>query len=128
MNIISKIQKEFSGQKALRDGWLLGLFAMLALANGFLIIWSITHIHSADIDVPIRFTSLANFDQLGRWYQLYEIAGISLIVAAINSFFAVLLQGKNRILSIFLLIAAIMVAILSIAIIFGFSAIHYGTS
>ena len=128
MNITQKIQKELQGQKALKDGWLVGLFLLLAAANAFLIVWSITHVHQVDIDVPIRFTSLANFDQLGKWYQLYEIPAISLCIAIMNSFFAFVLHGKNRILSIFLLITAIMVSILAIAILLGFTAIRYGAN
>lgn len=93
----------------------------------FLVIWSLTHIHVTDIDVPIRFTSLTNFDELGKWYQLYEIPAIAIIVSIINVFFATLLHKKNRIISIFLIITALMVVILAIAILLGFTAIKYGS-
>ena len=126
MNLFQKISKEFKGQKFFRDSWLLALLVPLILGLIFLIIWSLTHIHATDIDVPVRFTSLTNFDELGRWYQLYEITIIAVIVSLINIFFAFLLHKKNRILSIFLLVVAIMVVILAIAILLGFTAIKYG--
>ena len=127
MNFIQKISKELKSQKFFRDSWLLGLVIPLVAGLVFLIFWSVTHIHATDIEVPIRFTSLTNFDELGRWYQLYEIPAIAAIVSIINVFFAVLLHKKNRILSIFLLITALMVVVLAIAILLGFTAIKYGS-
>lgn len=126
MNFFKKIKKELKDQKFFRDSWLLSLVVPLLIGLVFLIIWSATHIHATDIDVPIRFTSLTNFDELGRWYQLYEITTIATIVSVVNLFFAVLLHKKNRILSVFLLIVALMVVTLAIAILLGFTAIKYG--
>lgn len=126
MNFFKKLNKELKDQKLFRDNWFLVLLFILASGLVFLVIWSVTHIHATDIDVPIRFTSLTNFDELGRWYQLYEIPAIAIIVSIINVFFATLLHKKNRIISIFLVITAIMVVVLAIAILLGFTAIKYG--
>lgn len=126
MNFFKKLNKELKDQKLFRDNWFLVLLFILASGLVFLVIWSVTHIHATDIDVPIRFTSLTNFDELGKWYQLYEIPAIAIIVSIINVFFATLLHKKNRIISIFLVITAIMVVVLAIAILLGFTAIKYG--
>lgn len=111
-----------------KDGWLIGIVVLIIAGNAFLIIWSITHIYKVNIDLPVRFTSLSNFDQLGPWYQLYDIAAIAAIVSIMNIFLATLLHKKNRILSIFLAISALMVVILAIAILLGFTVIKYGTT
>ncbi len=126
MNFFKKIKKELSDQKLFRDNWFLALLFLLVGGLIFLVAWSATHIHATDIEVPIRFTSLTNFDELGKWYQLYEIPAIAIIVSIINVFFAALLHKKNRIISIFLIITALMVVILAIAILLGFTAIKYG--
>ncbi len=128
MNTVQKIQKELKDQKFFRDGWLLGLVSLIVLGNIFLIAWSAIHIQRTSIELPVRFTSLSNFDQLGTWFRLYEIAGIALIVSILNVFLAVLLYRKNRILSIFLTITAVMVVVLAIAILLGFTVIKYGTN
>lgn len=127
MNLFKKINKDITVQKFFRDSWIIGLLILLASGVIFLLFWSLTHIHAVDIDVPIRFTSLTNFDELGRWYQLYEIPGIAIIVSLINVFFAMLLYKKNRIISIFLLVVSIMVVVLAVAILLGFTAIKYGS-
>ncbi|MFO0862907.1 MAG: hypothetical protein U0516_04270 [Candidatus Saccharibacteria bacterium] len=127
MNFFKKLNKELKDQKLFRDNWFLVLLFLLVSGLIFLVIWSLTHIHVTDIDVPIRFTSLTNFDELGKWYQLYEIPAIAIIVSIINVFFATLLHKKNRIISIFLIITALMVVILAIAILLGFTAIKYGS-
>jgi len=128
MNTVQKIQKELKNQKFFRDGWLLSLVSMVALGNVFIIVWSVTHIQRTSIELPVRFTSLSNFDQLGSWFRLYEIAEIAFIISLLNIFLAVLLYRKNRILSIFLSITAVMVVILAIAILLGFTVIKYGTN
>lgn len=128
MNTLQKIQKDLIDQKFFKDGWLLGLLALIVGGNVFIIVWSVTHIRQASIELPVRFTSLSNFDQLGPWYRLYEIAAITLIITLINVFLAVLLYRKNRILSIFVTITTLMVVILAIAILLGFTVIKYGAN
>jgi|GEM_PF-1047793 len=128
MNVIKKIQKELNSQKFFRDGWLLSLVFLSVMGDIFITFWSITNIQRASIELPVRFTSISNFDQLGTWYKLYEIAGIALTVTLINLFLAILLYRKNKILSIFLSIVTLMVVILAIAILLGFTAIKYGTN
>ncbi len=127
MNFFRKLNKELKDQKLFRDNWFLVLLFLLVSGIVFLIVWSVTHIHATDIDVPIRFTSLTNFDELGKWYQLYEIPVIAILVSVINVFFAALLHKKNRIISTFLIITALMVVVLAIAILLGFTAIKYGS-
>lgn len=128
MNTLAKIQKDLTDQKFFKDGWLLGLLGLIVAGNLFLIVWSATHIRQASIELPVRFTSLSNFDQLGPWYQLYEISIIALVITLINIFLAVLLYKKNRILSIFVTITTLMVVVLAIAILLGFTVIKYGAS
>ncbi len=128
MQTLKKIKSELKGQMFFKDGWLIGIVVLIIIGNAFLIIWSVTHIYKVNIDLPVRFTSLSNFDQLGPWYQLYDITAIAVIVSLMNIFLATLLHKKNRILSIFLAIAALMVVILAIAILLGFTVIKYGTT
>ncbi len=128
MQTLKKIKSELSGHNFFKDGWLLGFVVLIVVADSFLMIWSVSHIHRSSIELPVRFTSLSNFDQLGPWYQIYQIPAIAIMVTIINVFLAILLHRKNRILSIFLLISALMVSILAIAILLGFTVIKYGTN
>lgn len=112
--------------KVFKDGWMVGFLVLIGLINVFSIVWSLTHIHRTQIQVPIRYTSLANFDQLAPWYQLYSIAAISLLVLIINLILATLTYSKSRLLSIFVIMITLMVAIYSAAVAIGFTAINYG--
>lgn len=78
--------------------------------------------------MPVRFTSLANFDQLGGWYQLYDLVIIAVLAFVANLFLAIVSYRRNRVMSLFLLISSIMVAILALAILLGFTTINYGTN
>lgn len=128
MKAIARLKTEISGNKVLKDGWLLALLLLNAVALVFLLIWSATHIHHTEIQVPIRFSSLTNFDLLGEWYQLYEITIIGVLVVLVNTFFAFLIHRRNRLMSIFLSVVSLMVLILACAIIIGFTAINYGSA
>ena len=128
MKFTKSIQTELKSQKMFHDGWLVGILVALAGGLVFMIGWSITHVQRSDIELPVRFTSLSNFDQLGLWYRLYEITGIAAIIVGVNLFLALLLYRKNRILSIFLLVVSLMVVILAIAILLGFTVIKYGAN
>lgn len=111
-----------------KNGWMVGLFAFLIFTNLILVILSVSRIRQTDVPIPIRFTSIANFDQLGKWYQLYEVAAISLVVAVINSTLALLSFKKSRLASIFLMVVAVLVSLQAIAITYGLTSINYGIS
>ncbi len=111
-----------------KDGRFLSLTLLAFGITGFTIIWALTHIKQTEIQIPIRFSSLTNFDQLGAWYQLYEIPAMALIVVGANFALANLLHRRNRLVSIFFMMVAVMAAILATAILIGFTEINYGTT
>lgn len=118
----------FRQHRLFNDGWMVSLLFVSVGLNSFAVLWSLLHFHHSDILVPVRYTSLANFDQLGSWYQLYYVAAISVIILIVNSALAVAAYRRSRMISIYLAIASIMVAILAVAIVLGFSSINYGTT
>jgi uncharacterized BrkB/YihY/UPF0761 family membrane protein len=111
-----------------KDGWFLSLCVLTGIVVLFNILWALINIKQTAIQIPIRFSSLTNFDQLGSWYQLYEIPAITLLIALANFALANLLHKKNRLISIFLMMAALMCAVLSTAILIGFTVINYGSN
>ena len=117
-----------ANQSIYKDGWFLNLCLMTLIVVLFNVLWAIINIKQTPIQIPIRFSSLTNFDQLGSWYQLYEIPVITVLIALANFALANLLHKKNRLISIFLMMAALMCAILSTAILVGFTVINYGTN
>ncbi|MBI2798269.1 hypothetical protein HYX70_03155 [Candidatus Saccharibacteria bacterium] len=128
MKAITRLKVELGGNKVFKDGWLLAILVLNAVFLVFLVGWSLTHIRSTEIQVPIRFSSLTNFDLLGDWYQLYEITAIGVLIFAINTFFAFLIHKRNRLMSIFLSLVSLMALVLACAILIGFTAVNYGSS
>jgi uncharacterized BrkB/YihY/UPF0761 family membrane protein len=127
MEKASKTRTQITSQSIRKDGWFLSLCAATLLVVFFNILWSLINIKQTQIQIPVRFSSLTNFDQLGNWYQLYEIPVITLAIALSNFALANLLHKKNRLISVFLMMAALMCSILATAILIGFTAINYGT-
>jgi uncharacterized BrkB/YihY/UPF0761 family membrane protein len=123
----AKSKVQIASRSIYKDGWFLGLCVLTVAVVIFNIIWALSNVKQTEIQIPIRFSSLTNFDQLGNWYQLYEIPIIAAIIAAANFALANLLHRRNRLVSIFLMMAALMCAILSTAILIGFTVINYGT-
>lgn len=111
-----------------KDGWFLSLCILTLLVLLFNLTWALINIKQTQIQIPIRFSSLTNFDQLGNWYQLYELPVMAFLIGAANFALANLLHKKNRLVSIFLMMAALICAILATAILIGFTVINYGTN
>jgi len=123
----AKSKTQIASRSIYKDGWFLGLCVLTLAVVIFNVIWALSNIKQTEIQIPIRFSSLTNFDQLGNWYQLYEIPIIAALIAAANFALANLLHRRNRLVSIFLMMVALMCAILATAILMGFTVINYGT-
>lgn len=111
-----------------KDGWFLSLCILTLLVLLLNVTWALLNIKQTQIQIPVRFSSLTNFDQLGSWYQLYEIPVIAILISAANFALANLLHKNNRLISVFLMMAALICAVLAMAILVGFTVINYGTS
>jgi uncharacterized membrane protein len=127
------MKKNISGQigqvrkhQLFRDNVLmLAVLINVALLLG-LLFWSITHIRPTELSVPIRFTSFANFDILGKWYQLYELFVIGLLVFMINLGLALVAHSKSRLASAALIGVSIVVSLVCFGMLVGFTAINFG--
>lgn len=128
MKRLTNLKRELSSHSFFKNNW----YVVLLIANtailAFIVFWSLARIHRTDLQVPVRFTSLANFDQLGSWYQLYDLVAIAGLTMIANLFLAIVCYRRNRVMSLFLLLASIMVAVLALAILLGFTTINYGTN
>ncbi len=124
----AKSKTQIASRSIYKDGWFLGLCVLTLAIVVFNIVWALSNIKQTEIQIPIRFSSLTNFDQLGNWYQLYEIPIIAALIAGANFALANLLHRRNRLVSIFLMMVALMCALLATAILMGFTVINYGTS
>ena len=111
-----------------KDGWFLSLCILTLVVLLFNLIWALLNIKQTQIQIPIRFSSLTNFDQLGSWYQQYEIPIIAFLIGGANFPLANLLHKRNRLVSIFLMMAALICAVLATAILIGFTVINYGSA
>lgn len=125
MKAVFDVRTQLRDNKLFSDGWSVGLVVANVLVLALIIAWSVTHIHHTEIQVPIRFTSLTNFDALGSWYQLYELAAMGAIIFGLDLFLALLLHRKNRLMSILVLMVSLMALILLAAITYGFTSPSY---
>lgn len=127
MNKQSTSKNKAIGQSIYKDSWFLSLSVMTLAVLIFCIAWSLISIKQTEVQIPIRFSSLTNFDRLGNWYQLYEIPIIALVIASANFILASYLHKRNRLISIFIMLSALMCCILATALIIAFTYINYGT-
>lgn len=90
------------------------------LANLALLVFKV---HPSELAVPVRYSSLVGFSDLGKWYQLYYIGLFGLIVTVGNSLLAMMSFSRSRITSFFLLIGAFVVSLFCLVITAAFAAI-----
>ena len=69
----AQLKSNITSRTIYKDGWFLSLCVLTLLVVLFNVLWALINIKQTAIQIPIRFSSLTNFDQLGSWYQLYEI-------------------------------------------------------
>lgn len=128
MNPKPSTKSQIASRSIYRDGWFLSLCVLTLAIVIFNIAWALANIKQTEIQIPIRYSSLTNFDLLGNWYQLYEIPVMAVLIATANFALANLLHRRNRLISVFLMMVALMSAVLATVILMGFTAINYGTS
>jgi len=126
MSRIKKARDRIRGHAFFQDGWVLGFLFTSLVVVAFEFVWSITHIRQTELPIPVRYTSLQNFE-LGKWYELYELTIISAITFLVNLVLGMLLYKKSRLMAIFLLFVSLMIAIFLTAILFGFTSVNYGS-
>ncbi len=128
MKRLNNLKHELTGHSFFKNSWYVTLLVVNAGLLAFTVFWSLVHIHKTDLQVPVRYTSLANFDQLGSWRQLYDLAIIATLVMIANTLLAIVCYKRNRVMSLFLLLSSLMVAILALVILLGFTTINYGAN
>ncbi len=93
--------------------------ALLLPAIGFNItafIVMLVRVHPTNFLVPIHYSNLGGFDQLGPWYAPYRIAVFGLVVTVSNSVLAAYSFSRSRIVSFYLLIGAFVVSLFCLII------------
>jgi hypothetical protein len=80
-------------------------------------------LHPLDYQVPIHYSSINGFDQLGAWYRPFYIAGFSLAVTIVNTILAIRSFGRSRVAAFYLLLGSVVVGIFCLIICNAFSSI-----
>jgi len=93
-----------------------GVVLLAAGINILALALVVTRLRPLDYDVPVRYTSVVGFDTLGPWYVLYAIPLYGLLVLGANVGLAMKAYARSRIASFFLLLAAVVVALLCLVI------------
>lgn len=66
--------------------------------------------------IPVHYSSLGGFDELGPWYQTFRIAGFGLAVTITNTALAAYSFTRSRIASFYLLTGAFVVGLFCLII------------
>jgi len=104
------------GHRLWRDRLSVGVVLLAAGINILALVLVVTRLRPLGYDVPVRYTSVVGFDTLGPWYVLYAIPLYGLLVLGANVGLAMKAYARSRIASFFLLLAAVVVALLCLVI------------
>ena len=99
-----------------RDRLSVGAVALAAGINALAIVIVMLRLRPLGYAVPVRYTSVGGFDTLGPWYALYAIPLYGVLVLVANVGLAMKAYTRSRIASFFLLLAAVVVALLCLVI------------
>ena len=101
-----------------RDRFSVTLLLGALIVNGLTLITLAMRLKPVEGEVPIRFSSLTQFDPdvLGPWYYPFIIALVALVLTLANGYFAYNTFSRSRLASFFLLVGSGVVAIFSFII------------
>lgn len=94
----------------------MSVIVLAAAINVIAIIVVTAKLRPLNYAIPVRYTSVGGFDTLGPWYALYAIPMYGVVVLAANLGLAMRAFSRSRIASFFLLLAAVVVALLCLVI------------
>jgi hypothetical protein len=83
----------------------------------------IVKLQRSDFPVPVHYSNLIGFDQTGNWIQTYRLAGFAFFVSFLNTFLAAKSFRRNRLVSFFLLLGAVVVSLFCLIIGLAFAEI-----
>ncbi len=104
------------GQRFFQDHLSLALLLPTIGFNLLSFIMMLVRLHPTSFAVPIHYSSLNGFDQLGPWYEPYRIAVFGTTVTIVNTSLAAYSFGRSRIASFYLLIGSFVVALFCLII------------
>lgn len=107
---------EIRGQRFFQDHLSLALLLPTLGFNLMAFIIMLVRLHPTSFAVPIHYSSLGGFDQLGPWYEPYRIVVFSLTVTLVNTLLAAYSFGRSRIASFYLLIGSFVVSLFCLII------------
>lgn len=114
--IVSSQLDAAKGHRLWRDRLSVGVVALATGINVLALLLVVIRLRPLGYAVPVRYTSVAGFDTLGAWYVLYAIPLYGIIVLGANVSLAMKAYTRSRIASFFLLLAAVVVALLCLVI------------
>lgn len=107
---------QIRGQRFFQDHLSLALILSALGLNLTVLIVMLVRLHPTNFAVPIHYSSLGGFDQLGPWYEAYRIAVFGFAITIINTLLAAYSFGRSRIASFYLLIGGFVVALFCLII------------
>jgi uncharacterized BrkB/YihY/UPF0761 family membrane protein len=102
--------------KFFNDRLSVSMLVLALLFNGLTFVILVARLHPTDLLIPVHYSSLSGYDELGNWYQGYLNGGYALGLTLINGILAYRVFSRSRITSFFLLVGAVVAAMFCLII------------
>ena len=109
-----------------QNNWLMALLLVVLLVNIGNTLIAVAQIHPMSVQVPIRYTTLTAFDELGSWQALYILPTAGWLISVVNVFLAQSTYRRSRITSIMLVIAGLSFSLFVTQIILLYTGVTHG--
>ncbi len=109
-----------------QNNWLVSLLLIVLLVNLANTLVAVFNIHPMSVQVPIRYTTLTAFDQLGSWQMLYLLPVAGWGIALVNVFLAQSTYRRSRITSFMLVISGLGMSLFVLQILLLYTGVTHG--
>lgn len=113
----------FGSHRFMQDKLSLSILIPALALNLITLLVLVLKVRPSEFSVPVRYSSIEGFTELGSWFQIYEIPIFGLFVTSVNAYLAIKGFNRSRINSFFLLFGALVAAIFCLVMGLAFTAI-----
>lgn len=111
-----------------QNNWLLGLLILIIAINIAISGLVAFQVPPESTVLPVRFTSLTQFDQTGTVHDFYLITGLSWLILLVNTALATAVYHRSRITSFMLIIVSLGLSLFVFQTVTFYIGVIHGTS
>lgn len=112
---VKKLQqniKKLSRESFFRDFLVLIFLIISAIFLGILFVVIFLGVKPSEVLIQLKYDNFSGVSKVGSWYKVYNLFVVGAVAFLVNTFLSYILYEKEKLASVFLLVASLIVEII----------------